>query len=105
VLESPRDSAFRAATGHVWEAVAYVLRARGERYVVVNPLATYRVREARRLSREKTDRPDAQPIAELGRPGLVMRTLVHQLYGLFPEFLGVGPICGLRAPWPSSAPA
>ena len=30
------------ATGHVWEAVAYVLRARGERYVVVNPLATHR---------------------------------------------------------------
>src|SRR5262249_46473528 len=27
------------ATGHVWEAVAYVLRARGEQYVVVNPLA------------------------------------------------------------------
>lgn len=35
------------ATGHVWEAVAYVLRARGERYVVVNPLTTFRVREAR----------------------------------------------------------
>ena len=74
MLESPRDSAFRAATGHVWEAVAYVLRARGERYVVVNPLATDRVREARLLSREKTDRPDAEPIAELGRPGLVTRT-------------------------------
>ena len=72
--KSPLDSAFRAATRHVWEAVAYVLRARGERYVVVNPLATYRVREARRLSREKTDRPDAEPIAELGRPGLVTRT-------------------------------
>src|SRR5262245_1492627 len=42
------------ATGHVWEAVAYVLRARGEQYVVVNPLATFRVREARQLSREKT---------------------------------------------------
>src|SRR5262249_54819358 len=43
------------ATGHLWEAVAYVLRARGEPYVVVNPLATFRVREARQLSREKTD--------------------------------------------------
>ena len=40
------------ATGHVWEAVAYVLRARGERYVVVNPLATtFRVREARQPCR------------------------------------------------------
>ena len=61
------------ATGHVWEAVAYVLRARGERYVVVNPLATYRVREARQLSREKTDRTDAEQIAELGRTGLSPR--------------------------------
>ena len=107
------------ATGHVWEAVAYVLRARGERYVVVNPLATYRVREARQLSREKTDRTDAEQIAELGRTGLVTQTqlearpylalrrawgeyrrlrderarlkvlVAHQLYGLFPEFVGV----------------
>ena len=30
------------ATGHVWEAVAYILRARGERYVVINPLTTFR---------------------------------------------------------------
>lgn len=107
------------ATGHVWEAVAYVLRARGERYVVVNPLATFRVREARQLSREKTDRTDAEQIAELGRTGLVTQTqlearpylalrrawgeyrrlrderarlkvlVAHQLYGLFPEFVGV----------------
>src|SRR5262250_52902 len=62
------------ATGHVWEAVAYVLRARGERYVVVNPLATFRVREARQLSREKTDLTDAEQIAELCRTGLVTRT-------------------------------
>ena len=59
------------ATGHVWEAVAYVLRARGERYVVVNPLATFRVREAPQLSREKTDLTDAEQIAELCRTGLV----------------------------------
>ena len=107
------------ATGHVWEAVAYVLRARGERYVVVNPLATFRVREARQLSREKTDLTDAEQIAELCRTGLVTRTqlearpylalrrawgeyrrlreerarrkvlVAHQLYGLFPECLRV----------------
>jgi transposase len=107
------------ATGHLWEAVAYVLRSRGERYVVVNPLATFRVREARQLSREKTDLTDAEQIAELGRTGLVTRTqlearpylalrrawgeyarlreerarlkvlVAHQLYGLFPEFLRV----------------
>lgn len=107
------------ATGHLWEAVAYVLRARGERYVVVNPLATFRVREARQLSREKTDLTDAEQIAELCRTGLVTQTqletrpylalrrawgeyarlreerarlkvlVAHQLYGLFPEFLRV----------------
>jgi hypothetical protein len=55
------------------EAVAYVLRARGERYVVVNPLATFRVREARQLSREKTDLTDAEQIAELCRTGLSLR--------------------------------
>ena len=54
--------------------MAYVLRARGERYVVVNPLATYRVREARQHSREKTDCTDAEQIAELGRTGLVTQT-------------------------------
>src|SRR5215831_12956650 len=47
---------------------------RGERYVVVNPLATFRVREARQLSREKTDLTDAEQIAELCRTGLVTRT-------------------------------
>jgi hypothetical protein len=45
-----------------------------ERYVVVNPLATFRVREARQLSREKTDLTDAEQIAELCRTGLVTRT-------------------------------
>lgn len=107
------------ATGHVWEALAYRLRTGGERYVVVNPLATYRVREARQLSREKTDRTDAEQIAELCRTGMVTRTqleagpylalrrawgeyrrlrderarlkvlVAQQLYGLFPEFLRV----------------
>lgn len=107
------------ATGHVWEAVAHLLRARGERYVVVNPLTTFGVREARQLSREKTELTDAEQIAELGRTGLVTRTqleprpylalrrawgqyhrlreerarlkvlVAHQLYRLFPEFLRV----------------
>jgi transposase len=107
------------ATGHVWEALAYRLRTAGERYVVVNPLATFRVREARQLSREKTDRTDAEQIAELCRTGMVTRTqleaepylavrrawgeyrrlreerarlkvlIAHQLYGSFPEFLRV----------------
>jgi transposase len=107
------------ATGHVWEALAYWLRVAGERYVIVNPLATFRVREARLLSREKTDRTDAEQIAELCRTGMVTRTqleagpylamrrawgeyhrlrdersrlkvlIAQQLYGLFPEFLRV----------------
>ena len=62
------------ATGHVWEAVAHLLRARGERYVVVNPLTTFRVPEARQHSVEKTDLTDAGQIAELSRTGLVTRT-------------------------------
>lgn len=107
------------ATGHVWEAVAHFLHERGQRYVLVNPLATFRVREARQMSREKTDITDADQIAELVRSGLVTRTqldapkyhelrfawgeyerlrgerarlktlLRHQLYGLFPELLKV----------------
>jgi transposase len=105
------------ATGHTWEAVANWLTVAGERYVVVNPLATFRVREARTLDRTKTDRTDADEIAELARTGLTTRTqlepapylelrrlwgeyvrlrearanlkttLALQLHGLFPEFL------------------
>jgi transposase len=86
---------------------------------VVNPFTTFRVREARQLGREKTDRTDAEQIAELCRTGMVTRTqlearpylalrrawgeyrrlreerarlkvlIAHQLYGLFPEFLRV----------------
>ncbi len=106
------------ATGHLWEALAHWLAAAGERYVLVNPLATFRVREARSMDRHKTDLTDAEQVAELARTGLVTRTqleappyvelrrawgeyarlrderarlkttLSHQLYGLFPEFLG-----------------
>ena len=43
------------ATGHLWEAVAYVLREQGLPYVLVNPLATFRVREARQMGRDKRD--------------------------------------------------
>lgn len=106
------------ATGHVWEALAFVLQEQGERYVLVNPLATFRVREARQMDRHKTDVTDAEQIAELVRGGIVTRTqlesptyvelrrtwgeyarlreerarlkthLTQQLYGLFPEFIG-----------------
>lgn len=105
------------ATGHVWEALAHWLAAAGERYVLVNPLATFRVREARTMDRNKTDLTDAEQIAELARTGLTTRTqleaapymelrrawgeyarlrddrarlktlLSHQLAGFFPEFL------------------
>ena len=123
------------ATGHVWEAVAYVLRARGEPYVVVNPLATFRVREARQLSREKTDLTDAEQIAELCRTGLVTRTqlearpylALRRAWGSIdgsgrsgrdsgswspinstdssPSSSASGRICCSRGPWPSCGPA
>ena len=37
------------ATGHVWEAVGAFFKQRALRYHVVNPLATFRVREARQM--------------------------------------------------------
>ena len=107
------------ATGHLWEAVAHVLRQHGLPYVVVNPLATFRVREARQMGRDKRDVTDAEQIAHLLRTGLITRTQLepeaylvlrrawgafvrlrrerarlktlvsHQLYGAFPELLGV----------------
>lgn len=107
------------ATGHVWEAVAAQLEAAGCRYVIVNPLATFRLREARSMDRTKTDLSDAEQIAELARTGMVTRTrplagpylalrrswgeytrlrfeaarlktlLRQQLFGLFPELLAV----------------
>lgn len=106
------------ATGHLWTGLAHLLGAAGARYVLVNPLATFRVREARSMDRQKTDVSDAEQIAELARTGLVTETqleaapyvelrrawgeyarlrderarlkttLSHQLYGLFPEFVG-----------------
>jgi hypothetical protein len=116
--DGQRAFAFEA-TGHFWTALAHALAERGERYVLVNPLATFRVREARQLDRRKTDATDAEQIAELLRTGVVTRTqleaptylelrrswmefarlraerarlrttLSHQLYGLFPEFHAV----------------
>lgn len=105
------------ATGHVWEALAHFLAAQGERYVIVNPLATFRVREAKQMDRRKTDEADAEQIAELVRSGMITRTqllapkyltlrrayaefcriryerarlktlLTHQLFAFFPEFV------------------
>jgi transposase len=107
------------ATGHVWEALAHFLAAHGEEYVIVNPLATFRLREARQMNRHKTDLSDAEQIAELVRNDLVTETkletepylelrrcwneyarlreerarlktlLSHQLYGVFPELRSV----------------
>ena len=107
------------ATGHLWEAVAHVLAERRLPYVLVNPLATFRVREARQMGRDKRDVTDAEQIAHLLRTGMTtqtqleaagyvtlrrtwgafvrlrqerarLKTLVsHQLYGAFPEILGV----------------
>ncbi len=107
------------ATGHVWQALAAVLEDHGERYVLVNPLATFCLREARQMNRHKTDISDAEQVAELVRNGLVTKTklergpylklrrawgeysrlreerarlktlLSHQLYGLFPELRSV----------------
>jgi transposase len=107
------------ATGHVWEAVAHFLEEAGLEYRIVNPLATYRVREARQLDRDKRDVTDAEQIAELVRTGIVTETqldppayvelrrlwrefdrvrrerarfktlIKHQLFGLFPELVSV----------------
>lgn len=54
--------------------MAAFLEARRERYVIVNPLATFRIREARQLNRHKTDLTDAEQIAELVRTGVHTRT-------------------------------
>ena len=101
------------ATGHVWEAVGAFLAQHALRYHVVNPLATFRVREARQMGRDKRDLTDAEQIAQLLRTGVVTQCqllpanymqlrrawgeyhrlrrerarlktlLVHQLYGVF----------------------
>ena len=121
------------ATGHLWEAVAHVLTEHRVEYVLVNPLATFRVREARQMGRDKRDITDAEQIAHLLRTGVVTRTqletgpyltlrrawsafarlreerarlktlVTHQLYGAFPELIGVwrdifapGPLAVLR---------
>ena len=106
------------ATGHVWPAVAYALEQAGHVYRMVNPLATFRVREARQMDRHKSDLTDAEQIADLLRTGIVTETqllplpyvelrrafheydrlrferarlktlLTHQIYGWFPEFIG-----------------
>lgn len=105
-------------TGHVWPCVAHFLAEKRERYRLINPLATHRVREARQMGRDKSDVTDAEQIADLLRTGITTDTqlmppayvelrrafgeydrlrferarlktlLTHQLYGLFPEFVG-----------------
>lgn len=107
------------ATGHFWEGLAHFLTERDLAYALVNPLATFRVREARQMGRDKRDVTDAEQIAQLLRTGMVTRsslhapryvtlrrawseyvrlraerarlkTLVkHQLYGAFPELVTV----------------
>lgn len=62
------------ATGHVWEALAHFLADHEQPYALVNPLATFRVREARQMGRDKRDVTDAEQVAELLRTGLVIRT-------------------------------
>jgi transposase len=87
--------------------------------VIVNPLATFRVREARQMGRDKRDVTDAEQVADLLRTGMVtqgrlheqryvalrrawgeyarlrderarLKTLVkHQLFGAFPELISV----------------
>ena len=59
------------ATGHVWEAVGAFLAQRALRYDVVNSLATFRVREARQMGRDKRDLTDTEQIAQLLRTGVV----------------------------------
>jgi transposase len=116
------------ATGHLWEAVANWLTVAGERYVLVNPLATFRVREARSMDRQKTDLTDAEEIAELARTGVATQTqleavpyvelrrawgeyarlrderarlktlLSHQLYGFFPSSSATGTMYSPRGP-------
>jgi transposase len=106
------------ATGHVWEAVAAFLEEQHLEYQIVNPLATFRTREARQMSRDKRDLTDAEQIAHLLRTGIVTQCqllpdnymqlrrawgeyhrirkerarlqtlLTHQLYGAFPEIVG-----------------
>lgn len=107
------------ATGHFWEALAHFLTERQVPYALVNPLATFRVREARQMGRDKRDITDAEQIADLLRVGLVTETqlnapdyvtlrrawneydrlrserarlktlLKHELYGVFPELVTV----------------
>ena len=106
------------ATGHVWEAVGAFFEQHALRYHVVNPLATFRVREARQMGRDKRALTNAEQIAQRLRTGVVTQCqllpanymqlrrawgeyhrlrrerarlktlLVHQLYGVFPELVG-----------------
>ena len=94
------------ATGHLWEAVAYILRARGERYVVVNPLAT----SARHRSDPSSNWSPA-PTWRCGAPGASMSGSGRSGRGSrswspisstdsSPSSSASGRICCSRGPWP-----
>ena len=55
----------------MWEAVGAFRAQHALRYHVVNPLATFRVREARQMGRDKRDLTDAEQIAQRLRTGVV----------------------------------
>ncbi len=59
------------ATSHFWEALAAWFEDQELEYRIVNPLATFRVREARQMGRDKRDVTDAEQIADLLRTGIV----------------------------------
>jgi hypothetical protein len=62
-------------SGQVWEAVAALLQTRRKRYVIVIPLAPFRVREAGRPDRHgRVDsRTDAAPVSPLREPAPPLR--------------------------------
>jgi transposase len=77
LVRRSRPAAWRAegcvfafeATGHVWEAVAAHLEAAGCRYVIVNPLATFRLREARSMDRTRRTSPTPSRSPSWRAPG------------------------------------
>ena len=69
------------ATGHICEAVAAYLEEREIDYRVINPFATFRVRGARQMGRDKRDLTDAEEIGHLLRTGVVTQCRLLPPYG------------------------
>ena len=69
--EAARNATLVPRHGHSAKAVGAFLEQHALRYHVVNPLATFRVREARQMGRDKRDLTDAEQIAQLLRTGVV----------------------------------